>query len=863
MGEEALPVHAVVVRKRDDVGGDVAETGIARPREPRLGAKMEHVQSGCFDDFVQPVVGVLVDDDQAKALMGLELECGEEVLELLHASDRREDEVERGELPVHCVVRYGRSVPAAPLVSVLLAVSNGERYLRAALQSVLRQTVSDLELIVVDDGSTDSTPDILSAIDDERLRVLRNDERSGLAASLNRGLDETRGRYVARLDADDIAVPRRLERQLQRMVSGSQVAVVGSAVLELDPSGRLGMAHLMPSGSTAVRWAALFGSPFFHPSVLVDREVLERYELRYDPDYLESEDYDLWTRLLAHAEGDNLTEPLVLYRVHAGQASQARGEIQRRFQERVSLRELGRVAPGLRSERAELARRVGAGLPLEPQRLEEAASAYVDLLQAFEQTLHHRGTGSASARETAARALVRLSLQASGRARGRLLRVAASVDPLLPTHAAIRSGRRAVATRSARLDAESWLGLLEEDEDALRQTVTRPSGSGATTAGAIRVTAVFPEPTPYRAPLLDRVAALPEIDLTVLYAAATVAGRTWRVAPRHRSVFLRGTRLPGARKLLHHDYPVTPGVTHALAATRPNVVVVSGWSTFAAQATIAWCRLRRIPYVLVVESHDEGPRPGWRRTVKGAVVPRVVGGASGALVTGTLARQSMVARGARPERVRVFANTIDVEGFGEQADGLAGRRNELRAELGAGPDDIVVLSVARLASEKGLDVLIHAIAEAGDPRLLLLVAGDGPERESLEDLAAVRGVRLMLAGDREWERIVEVYVAADVFALLSEREPWAVVVNEAAACGLPLVLSDRVGAAHDLLRDGENGFLVGAGDIDAASVALRRLAADSTLRRAFGMQSRELAQDWGYGPSIAGFLAAVREAVGN
>ena len=291
-------------------------------------------------------------------------------------------------------------------------------------------------------------------------------------------------------------------------------------------------------------------------------------------------------------------------------------------------------------------------------------------------------------------------------------------------------------------------------------------------------------------------------------------------------MFLRGARSPARERILHHDYPVTPGVARALAAGRPEVVVVSGWSTFAAQAAIVWSRLRGVPYVLVVESHDEGPRPGWRRQVKGAVVPRVVEGASGVLVTGTLARRSMVARGAPPERVRVFANTIDVEEFGEQADRLASSRHELRSELGAGPEDVVVLSVARLVPEKGLDVLIHAVAEAEDPRLLLVLAGDGPERERLEDLAGVRGVRLTLAGDRDWERIVEVYVAADVFALLSEREPWAVVVNEAAACGLPLVLSDRVGAAHDLLRDGENGFLVAAGDIDRASAALRDLAAD-------------------------------------
>jgi len=268
-----------------------------------------------------------------------------------------------------------------------------------------------------------------------------------------------------------------------------------------------------------------------------------------------------------------------------------------------------------------------------------------------------------------------------------------------------------------------------------------------------------------------------------------------------------------------------------------------------------------VPYVLVVESHDEGPRAGWRRTVKGAVVPAIVRGAAGALVTGTLARRSMVSRGAPPERVRVFANTVDVEGFGERADRLAARRPRLREELGAGPEDVVVLCVARLAPEKGLDVLVHAVAEAADPHLVLVLAGDGPERERLEELARARGVRLVLAGDREWERVVEVYAAADVFALLSEREPWAVVVNEAAACGLPLMLSDRVGAAHDLLRHGENGVLIPAGDVDAAADALRLLAGDPALRRAYGARSRELARDWGYGPSVAGFLAAVREAI--
>jgi len=240
-----------------------------------------------------------------------------------------------------------------PLVSVLLAVRNDAGHVEAAIESVLRQTLDDFELVVVDDASTDETPALLSK--HERLVLLRNDERLGLAASLNRGLDAAQGQYVARLDSDDVALPHRLERQVAHIRSDARLAVVGSAVADVNERDERGRTHVMPSGSTPLRWHALFSSPFFHPTVLVDREALDG--LRYDPEFLESEDYDLWTRLFAVADGDNLQEPLVLKRVHAGQASQRRADVQETFQRRVALREIGRVAPTVD---AEAAWRVGA-----------------------------------------------------------------------------------------------------------------------------------------------------------------------------------------------------------------------------------------------------------------------------------------------------------------------------------------------------------------------------------------------------------------------------------------------------------------------------------------------------------------------
>src|SRR5262249_8261678 len=156
-----------------------------------------------------------------------------------------------------------------------------------------------------------------------------------------------------------------------------------------------------------------------------------------------------------------------------------------------------------------------------------------------------------------------------------------------------------------------------------------------------------------------------------------------------------------------------------------------------------WCRARRVPYVLVVESHDADPRAGWRRAVKGTVVPQVVRGASSVLVAGTLARESMLARGADPERIRVFANTIDVERFAAAVDVVRGDH-----------DGLVVLSVARLAREKGIDVLLRAVAEAGlDARIVLV--GGGPDRVSLEQLARDLGVQAAFLGVLSRDALVE------------------------------------------------------------------------------------------------------------
>jgi glycosyltransferase involved in cell wall biosynthesis len=378
----------------------------------------------------------------------------------------------------------------------------------------------------------------------------------------------------------------------------------------------------------------------------------------------------------------------------------------------------------------------------------------------------------------------------------------------------------------------------------------------------IRVGYIAGEPTPYRVPHLDRISAHPDVDLTVIYAAATVQRREWKLDYAHEPTILRGPSLPLTR-VLHHDYPLTPQIWRLLERERFDVLVIGGWSLMAPQLATIWARRRRVPYLIVSENHFREPRPAWVRAVKTLVLRRVVPQASGLLVTGSLAREHALHYGARPDRITVFPNTVDIPAYRAAAERLSPHRDEIRQRLGIAHEAVAVTQVGRLFPLKAPDEALEAVARARaftQQPLHLLLVGDGELRPSLEQRATELGLDVTFAGFRQGEALFECFAATDVFALLSYREPWGVVVNEAAAFGLPLVLTDRIGAAGDLLRDGENGELVRSGDVEGQARAIARLADDPERRERYGRRSLELVEPWDYERSVAAFVEAVRIA---
>lgn len=201
-----------------------------------------------------------------------------------------------------------------PHVTVLLAVRDGEAHLREALESVLSQTYTDLELLVVDDGSTDRSREIVRSYDDARVRMIENDRNLGLAKSLNRGLALSQGELVARLDADDVCEPDRIARQVAFMEANPGTALVGSTYREIDESGHVGRARPLPLRHAHLCWALLFYCPFVHSAVMMRKALTTSMLGGYDETLTYAMDYELWRRIARRFHVANLDVPLVRYR---------------------------------------------------------------------------------------------------------------------------------------------------------------------------------------------------------------------------------------------------------------------------------------------------------------------------------------------------------------------------------------------------------------------------------------------------------------------------------------------------------------------------------------------------------------------
>lgn len=206
---------------------------------------------------------------------------------------------------------------SVPLISVIMPVHNGADYIAEAIASILAQSLADFELLVLDDGSTDRTPDIVAALAAPEPRiVLLTCERRGLIATLNDGLARAEGQYIARMDADDIALPERFARQAAYFDAHPEVGILGTWYQRFGGAGSIAR---LPTESEEIRCTLLFENALCHPSVMMRRAFLRQFQLSYPAGYAHAEDYALWVQAAACFPLANLPEILLHYRIHSTQ----------------------------------------------------------------------------------------------------------------------------------------------------------------------------------------------------------------------------------------------------------------------------------------------------------------------------------------------------------------------------------------------------------------------------------------------------------------------------------------------------------------------------------------------------------------
>ncbi|MEI9852615.1 MAG: glycosyltransferase family 4 protein [Sphingomonas sp.] len=375
-------------------------------------------------------------------------------------------------------------------------------------------------------------------------------------------------------------------------------------------------------------------------------------------------------------------------------------------------------------------------------------------------------------------------------------------------------------------------------------------------------------PTPYRLGVQKRIAEDWPGAFGLAYCARSEPGRSWELDFGALSpLFPPGWQWRPPFQFNAFSVKWNPGIARTLAAFRPDVVVLSGYIHPTMWRAARWCLANGVPYGMTCEtSARSSVTSGWRWHARRAVAGWIVHNMAFGLPVGREAADYLRAFGPTDAPMHFFPNTPDTAAIAAEAGRLAAGGGEplLRAELGIAPGVPILLFVGRVvAAKRPLDAIEAFRRIAGDA--VLMIVGDGDEMAAVR-AAAQADPRIVCTG---WLRdpalVAGLMSIATAMILPSAHEPWGAVVNEAMAAGTPVISSDRVGAATELIAHGVNGFVVPVGDIAGYAGAMEMLLTDSGLATRMRAAARAAAaaqgEEFAAGNLLAGALAAAgREA---
>ena len=771
-------------------------------------------------------------------------------------------------------------------VSIVMAAFNSTAYLREAITSLQNQTMNVFELIIIDDGSTDTTSEIIKEAvrNDPRIQYLRNDKNQGLAASLNLGMERARGRYIARMDADDVAAPDRLEQQVAFFEEDPGLALLGSNVLLTDDGGTEIEKTCLPEDDWTIRCTCLFQNPFAHPSVMMRAAPFREGGLRYDPTYETTQDWELWTRLLSYGKARNLPSPLVRMRLHGSSVSARRRAIQVENSLRVQRKYVEEFLGGRFWDENAFTlinnRFLGDLNAADPggHDLIDACHRALDLLKnVTDRYPRKQNTGFVNfvvlrcvrmgllppLRQgfagLAARLMVRYPAETGSAAIDlfRLLLTRLTSPVRKNGYAKKRAGDETIALGAGgdERNVRAAYDILEvektfSDVIARQETSSQAGSLGRSECSrqGSRITLVI---SSLECGGAERVASLLSTYWSELGWTITVVTFSHPDKKPFHSLYKDTQYLPldialpspnqiaGILNVFHGIV----ALRQALKQTEPDVVLSFG-DTTNVRVLLAGIGLKKP--IVVSERSDPAFAPirrpwSFLRRLTYVFANRIV----------------VQSRGAKnyfssypEEKLAIIPNPIPAS-----ANNTPLKNDPLRKPT--------VVSIGRLSEEKRFDLLLKAFAGlwGRHPDWNLKIFGEGPLRQELEATAQSLGLDPKTTFLGQTDRPQEALRQADLYVLSSRFEGFPNALCEAMAAGLPVIATDCPSGPREIIHDGIDGLLVSNGDVRALTDAMDKLVSDKALRHRLGSEATHITDRFPMEKIAAMWEEVFREAI--
>ncbi len=364
---------------------------------------------------------------------------------------------------------------------------------------------------------------------------------------------------------------------------------------------------------------------------------------------------------------------------------------------------------------------------------------------------------------------------------------------------------------------------------------------------------------PHVIPLFEKLAKEKGYNFKFFFASESENNRLWKeeVGDKFDYKILPKIAIELKGKDLF-TYFINPTIIFELIKYNPDVVIVGGWDLFAYQVAFFYAKLFCKKFIL--RSGSTKYEKSWRRSLAKPLVKLIVLVSDAFIAYGSRAREHLISLGAKPKKIFLAYNTIDVGFFQKEIKKWRSQKLRVKARVRVKTDN-VILYVGQLIERKGVGYLIKAFAKLREEfkDVSLLIVGYGLLEGELRELVRKRRIPdVFFIIGRDWREMPIFYAIADLFVLPSLEEVWGLVINEAMVAGLPVITTDRAGASVDLIEEGRNGYIIESKNLQALYKAMKKIIENAELSIKMGKESKNSIRAFGLDNTTQGFLKAIK-----